>query len=301
MKKTQRVFLLFSALYFGFILSLGAWWLHLIVKFGEQVDALGGQVNGPSISKMVKWEGATFFTVLILLSISFVILYLKDQKKTKGLQAFFASMTHELKTPLASIRLQAEVLHETIQNAEGLENKKLEKFSNRLIEDSNKLETRMDKILQLSRLEGGGDLHLEELDLKDQIQRAISRWSSHQEITVNNFEEQRILGDAFALDLILRNLLENTKVHGESTPAQITVNAGKDPNYVILEYTDGGVFKGEVKKLTQIFYRHNSHKGSGIGLYLIEGLMKKMSGQFKITLLDDRSLKFSLFFPRVRS
>jgi signal transduction histidine kinase len=275
LKKTQRVFLLFSAIYFGFILSLGAWWLHLIVKYGEQVDALGGQVNGPSVAKMVKWEGATFFTVLILLSFSFVMLYLKDQKKTKGLQAFFASMTHELKTPLASIRLQAEVLHENIEEHEN-------------------------KILQLSRLEGGGEINLIELDLKNELQQTLTRWSTHQEVSLVDFGTQIIRGDSFALELILRNLLENTKSHAGSSPATITVDIDQDPQFIIVNYTDGGSFEGELKKLTNIFYRHNSHKGSGIGLYLIKRLMNKMSGELKVSLNPDSSLNFALFFPRVK-
>lgn len=297
MKKTQRVFLLFSAIYFGFILSLGAWWLHLIVKYGEQVDALGGQVNGPSVAKMVKWEGATFFTVLILLSFSFVMLYLKDQKKTKGLQAFFASMTHELKTPLASIRLQAEVLHENIEEHE---NETLKKFSTRLIEDTNKMENQMDKILQLSRLEGGGEINLIELDLKNELQQTLTRWSTHQEVSLVDFGTQIIRGDSFALELILRNLLENTKSHAGSSPATITVDIDQDPQFIIVNYTDGGSFEGELKKLTNIFYRHNSHKGSGIGLYLIKRLMNKMSGELKVSLNPDSSLNFALFFPRVK-
>lgn len=297
MKRTQRVFALFSALYFGFILALGFWWLHLIVKYGEQVDALGGSNNGPSIAKMVKWEGATFFTVLILLSISFVMLYLKDQKKTKSLQAFFASMTHELKTPLASIRLQAEVLHENIENSQ---NKMLTKFSSRLIEDTNKMETQMDKILQLSRIEGGGDLHLKELELKAQIQQATSRWASHQKVYIDEFDETPIMADPFALELILRNLFENTKVHAGASPISIKVTAPKESPQVIVTYQDEGIFTGELKKLTNIFYRHNSHRGSGIGLYLIRRLMQKMGGKLEITLNSKNALCFSLFFPRPR-
>lgn len=298
MKKTQRVFLLFSAIYFGFILSLGLWWLHLIVKYGEQVDALGGSINGPSVAKMVKWEGATFFTVLILLSISFVMLYIKDQRKTKGLQAFFASMTHELKTPLASIRLQAEVLHENIEDSQ---NKMLTNFSSRLIEDTNKMETQMDKILQLSRLEGGGDLILKEVELTGQITQAISRWASLQEVNLEDSQEARIMADPFALELILRNLFENTNVHAKDTPIKMAVSSPKDSSLVRLTYQDQGSFSGELKKLTNIFYRHNSHKGSGIGLYLIHRLMKKMEGKLEISLSPESSLCFTLFFPKART
>jgi signal transduction histidine kinase len=135
MKKTGNIFLILSFLYSACILALGSWWLYLIVKYGEKVASITGDDGGNKVLKMVKWEGGTFFTLLILLSMSLLFLYFKDQKKTKGLQAFFASMTHELKTPLASIKLQAEVISEDLE--EKGEQKTLT-LVNRLLQDTQK-------------------------------------------------------------------------------------------------------------------------------------------------------------------
>ena len=87
---------------------------------------------------------------------------LKDQKKTRNMQAFFSSLTHELKTPLASIRLQADVINSLLENSQ---NKRLQNLSDRMIEDTKNLETQMDKILQLSRMEQGGDLNPRPLNI----------------------------------------------------------------------------------------------------------------------------------------
>ena len=65
------------------------------------------------------------------------------------MQAFFASVTHELRTPLTSIRLQAEAIAEGEQRAE---------LARRLLEDSHRLESQIDKTLELARIEGGGPL-----------------------------------------------------------------------------------------------------------------------------------------------
>jgi len=86
----------------------------------------------------------------------------KRPKKTKDLQVFFASLTHELKTPLASIKLQSEVIEESLNsNLDPL----VHKLLRRLVQDTNKLETQMDKILQLSRIERGGELNLNSIEL----------------------------------------------------------------------------------------------------------------------------------------
>ncbi len=278
MKETSKLFVILSFLYAILILALGSWWLYLIVKYGEIIAGLTGEKGG-NIAKMVKWEGATFFTLLILLSISLLFLYWKDQRKTKGLQAFFASMTHELKTPLASIRLQTEVLNEELEDKEISE--RVQTLMGRLIEDTNKLETQMDKILQLSRIEGGGVFNLAPINFKEVWQASLSRWGQDLTIEGECPEGLYVKGDEFAMTLILRNLFENTKHHTGSSKAKIQVEDKDDQ--ILFTYKDFGYFSGDPKRLGQLFYKHNSKKGSGIGLYLIRKLTEKMKATVKFS------------------
>lgn len=273
MKKTSKLFLILSFLYATLILALGSWWLYLIVKYGEIIAGLTGEKGG-NIAKMVKWEGATFLTLLILLSTSLIFLYWKDQKKTKGLQAFFASMTHELKTPLASIRLQTEVLKEELEEQEL--SPRGQTLMERLLEDTNKLETQMDKILQLSRIEGGGVLNLSTMNLQEVWENSLKRWANEIHIEGEISNDVFIQGDEFALSLIFRNLFENTLTHTPEAKAHISIQ--KEEDRVHFDYRDYGDFKGDPKKLGSLFYKHNSKKGSGIGLYLIKKLAEKMKG-----------------------
>ena len=215
-KSTGKLFLTLTILYATSLLALGTWWLYLIVKYGEKISELTGE-SGSNIAKMVKWEGATFFTLLVLLSASLLFLYWKDQKKTKGLQAFYASMTHELKTPLASIKLQSEVLKEKLEPTEG----RIQTLMGRLVEDTNKLETQMDKILQLSRIEGGGNLNLSGLNFKEMWNNCLKRYAENLSVTGEVPKDIFIQGDELALSLILRNLFENTFTHSGSKSATI--------------------------------------------------------------------------------
>lgn len=245
------------------------------------------------ITTMITWEGGSFLVLLMLLSISLLILYLKDQRKTKSLQEFFASLTHELKTPLASIRLQGEVINEILESKN---DPTLDKLIGRLIDDTAKLETQMDKILQLSRIERGGDLNLTTLPLVPFIKRLSKTWVPEHEVVITAPETgANIEADEFALELIMKNLLENTRIHTSSKKINIAVSA--DSDRIKLTYEDHGEFSGDVEKLGTLFYKHNSRKGSGIGLYLSQKLLDKMNGNLIITKLG-AGLKFDLLFKK---
>lgn len=208
------------------------------------------------------------------------------------MQAFFASLTHELKTPLASVRLQSEVIKDLIQDTD----EAATPYVNRLLEDVIKLENHMDKVLQLSRIERGGNLDLKKINLKEFFEvfkRETNFVLNIKYINQKNPDEDiKILADEFAMQLIFRNLIENTKNHAKKDLA--TIEAKNDGHHLKMTYQDGGSYEGNPEKLGTLFFKHQSSKGSGIGLYLIKKLMKKMHGEFKIE--NNKNLKFHLNF-----
>lgn len=270
------------------ILVLGAWWVYIMINFEYFLSV----TDKSKISKMLTWEGGSFLVLLILLSLSLMYLFVIDQKKSKSLQAFFASLTHELKTPLASIRLQGEVIHEILEQKN---DPKLDKLIGRLISDTTKLETQMDKILQLSRIERGGQLNLSSVSLIGVMNKMSKLVLTDQALMIHlKNEKLRILADEFALELILKNLFENTKNHSKSKKIDITIK--ENDKYVEVIYQDHGEFNGDLKKLGSLFYKHNSSKGSGIGLYLSKKLMNLMNGEMLIT--NHQGLNFHLTFEK---
>lgn len=269
------------------LLLIGSWWIYIIFHFED----LFLHTDRIRITKMIIWEGGSFIILLLLLSISLLILYLKDQRKSKSLQAFFASLTHELKTPLASIRLQGEVINEILNSKNDTT---LNKLSTRLLEDTGKLENQMDKILQLSRLERGGELNLTSMKIVPHMKSLAKKWASTLEIDINTEDpETTIETDEFAFELMIKNLLENTRIHTASK--KVKINVKKNADNVVLTYIDEGHFHGDKTKLGTLFYKHNSTKGSGIGLYLTNELIKKMHGKLEIQG-DDQHLIFLLTF-----
>jgi len=292
--QSSKMLLTLSLLWAGFLLLIGAWWVYFMVNIEEFLLNTQRQ----KITTMLAWEGGSFIILLLLLSISILTLYLKDKKKTHSLQAFFASLTHELKTPLASIRLQGEVIHEILESKN---DPSLNKLIGRLIEDTSKLEIQMDKILQLSRIERGGELNLTSIPLIPLINNLSKTWLNDIDVELSivngnvNKDKVNIEADEFALELIIKNLMENTKLHTKSKNVKITLKENQE--HVYLTYNDQGEFEGKLEKLGSLFYKHNSSRGSGIGLYLSQKLITKMNGHLSIQQLG-KGLTFELIFKK---
>ncbi len=274
------------------IMCLGIWWLFLLVKLSHLLEQSHLSV-GVNFVSLVKWEGLTFLVMLILISSTLFYLYFQELKQTNSLKAFFASLTHELKTPLASMRLQAEVMHDLIENNNNLDS--IHDYAHRLIDDGKRLELEMDKILHLSRVERGGRLNLVEIDLARYTKMLVQKHEPETKVEWQQFDTPHtILADEFALSLILRNLLDNSRKHAEQL--QMSFKLKQDDKTISLQYSDGGKFTGDIQQLGTLFYKHNSPKGSGIGLYLIKQLMGQMQGQF--TVLQSSPLTFELKFQK---
>lgn len=223
------------------------------------------------------------------------MLYFRDMKKTKAMGAFFASLSHELKTPLASMRLQAEVIRDLISD-ETHDHDQLSGLTKRLIEDTYKFESELEKSLQLARIEQNGNLSVSPVHLERLIKRQQQKLPDSLKIHINA-EVSEALGDEMALSVILRNLFENTLRHNSSSE-KIEITIRPNGHWVEVIYDDfGKVFEGEAGKLGSLFYKFNSVKGSGIGLYLIKQLTRKMRGEFHISSKD--RLKFTMLLPQL--
>lgn len=298
LNKTHKWFYLLTGLCVVFILTLGSWWLFLVFKLANKLNDLELPVVEGNLLKMIQWEGLTFFVFLIGIALALFYFFFQDHLKTKSLQAFFASMTHELKTPLASIRLQSQVLNDLVDSTlKGHEaQEKIIRYTNRLQEDTIRLESELDKHLQLSRIERGAPLNSVSIDLVSFLKHELKHFKKLELIwEKESIGSYYILSDEFALSMIFRNLFENFLRHTQNEKIYIRFN--ETETTITLDLTDKkSKFSGELLKLGTLFYKFQSPKGSGIGLYLIKKLLKQMGGSLKIT--NDPGLVFHLTFLR---
>lgn len=293
LNKTKKWFYLGSILSVIFIFVLGSWWLYLVFKLASKLDELNIPEIKGNLFLMVQWEGITFIFLLFMLTIALVYMFYLDNKKTRAISAFFASLGHELKTPLASIRLQSQVIADICSDSSIAPN--VEKYISRLKQDTIRLENELEKSLQLSRIELGGNLNLVEINYPAFIRKISKDYPITLKLTSE--ENEVVLADELALQTIYKNLFENSIRHNSKNEALVVITIKKNNGYITANYQDNAQFKGEIKRLAQLFYKHNSPGGSGVGLYLISKLLKKMQGKLRIDQLGN-GLIFEITLPR---
>ena len=272
--KSRKILITLSALWLALIMLLGSWWLFLVVKISRELDR--------DLMTMARWEGAAFILLLLLISITLFYFYLQDIKKNRSMTSFFASLTHELKTPLASMKLQAEVIRETLdQERPSSSLERLQTLTNRLIEDAGRLEDELDKLLQLSRMERGGELNLEKIVLCDFLNNFSRKQKARITLDIEGDARGEIWANEFAMDLVLRNLVDNSLKHAQSQRIKIILQ--QRPESIQMTYDDQGrAYVGNPQELGKLFYKDAQSKGQGIGLYLIKTLMERMGGKLEI-------------------
>lgn len=283
---------------------LMGWWGLVVYNQAQKIAELRILAGESAPKTMEEWsrtqrmliaEASAYFVLLGGLTGAMVWLYWRDRRRMRALQAFLASVTHELKTPLTSIRLQAESLGETVpHNA----------LIGRLLEDTSRLEAQVEKTLELARLEGGGASMLQPLPIASWLERFRGNLHATQDLVLEVERSETdadplVLADPSALQIIFRNLAENTLRHSQNSPAHARIQLGGEGAEVLVSFTDNGKgFSGDNRRLGSLFFRGNASHGAGVGLYLIRTLMSRMGGRTTFGARPGNGFETRLYFRR---
>jgi signal transduction histidine kinase len=265
-------------LWLALSVSLGTWWAIIGVRQSESIAELqratGMNTDLEALEyiekqhRMIRYEGVFFLLLITGGGLSLILMSVRDVRRNKMIKDFFATVTHEMKTPLASLRLQAESLKELLISP------KHKVLVKRLISDSGRLELQMDKALYLASISRSESLFTESILIGDVISH-VSGYFENVEYHID--KNLTVRGDRRALESIFRNLIENAFHHGEASSVDLMIT--KKNGMVAVEVSDNGSgFKGDLKKIGRLFHRHSTSSGSGVGLFLVKTLVNKMQG-----------------------
>ena len=286
-KPDRRVKLLIAiqCIWAATLIILALWWGTFLRQQSDEIANLQAELGMPTtqvqgrldkVERMVTGESGTFVFLILVTNAVLLFFFVRDSRRSKSLQAFFASMTHELRTPLTSIKLQAEALRDIEDNP------KHTPFINRLLEDVERLEGQVQRALELARIEGGGTLKTQSIPLKNFIQNKIlpQYALAEQRIKIDaKLPSGFVLADPTALNIIFRNVLDNAIKYSTSQPTSISIQGEEKNGLYFVEITHrNSQFQGESDSLGKLFYRGENSQGAGVGLYLIQTLMGKMKG-----------------------
>ena len=189
-----------------------------------------------------------------------------------------AGISHDLRTPLARLRLETELSVNDAQTRE------------LMVADIEQLDEIIDKFLDYARPE---PTDLGPVLLSGVISRCITPWRNNTrlQITVDVSEDLQVQAEPVELGRVLSNLLENARRYGQSPADGITrveIVARVHDGWVLLRVRDQGpgVSEETLKNLTQPFFRGDAARtaatGSGLGLAIVERSVQRMGGTFSV-------------------
>ena len=251
---------------------------------------------------------SAFFTLIIIATFGVTISTILRQKKLSEIKSdFINNMTHEFKTPIATISLASD----SIANPKTLENKDQIMNFLRIIKSENKrMNNQVERVLQMSLL-----------DKKD-FQLDLQPVHGHPVIeqVVNNIrlqldknggaiyydpeaEDDSIYVDEEHLLNILYNLVDNAIKYSGSTP-EVSLKTKNHKGYLVISVEDNGIGirKEEQSRIFDKFYRvstgnvHNV-KGFGLGLSYVKAVVKEMKGDIKVNSQYGKGTRFDVFLP----
>ena len=269
-RKRSRIVIALVGLWVVFTVTLASWWMIFGLR---QLDLLNQlKLEGaPQLHRyyqMLMWEGAILIASLIGGGLALFYYARREQKRHAQVEEFFAAFTHDAKTALASLRLQAESLREDLASAGP------SPLLDRLLSDTVRLQLQLENSLFLVNLPRG-KFFLEPLGLRDQVDAIRMHWP---DLTITQSGDGTVMADARALESVLTNLVQNAVIHGNATRVAVSVKAGANGKLQISIADNGKGFVGQPERLGKLFVRHTRTSGSGVGLYIARQLVTRMRG-----------------------
>lgn len=232
--------------------------------------------------------GALSFVLIIVVLVLFVISLARGIIEVRKQDTFIDSVTHELKSPLASLQLCLETL-----GREGLEEEAQEKLRVMMLEDVDRLRAFIDDVLEANRLSYArpGMLNLSDVQLSELAEDcAAAVRARHKlepdELCVDVDPSLVVTTDRAALEIVVKNLIDNAAKYSVR-PARVEVTGKKDADgKMMLEVSDNGIGI-DSKNLKRVFHRFyrvedqevRERRGTGLGLFVVSALVKQLGGK----------------------
>ena len=251
-----------------------------------------------------KWMYATEGLVMIILLFWGILWVYRTFEKSIKLNQhqnnFLLSVTHELKTPIASIKLYLETLLKR-----DLDKDQQRTILKNSINDTNRLRVLVDNLLLSAQLETN---HYEplmtQINLSELLHKIVDKYAeprNFQDRIIKNIEhEVYISGDEFAIETIVINLLTNAEKYSDQN---ITILLKSDNKHVILSISDLGIgiADSDKQRLFDKFYRVGEEqtrksKGTGLGLFIVQKLVEFHDATIEVKNNHPKGTNFEVSF-----
>ena len=240
-------------------------------------------------------------TMLARIEESFAIRKTSEDK----LRRFVADASHELRTPLTAIRGFAE-LHRQGAVAGEEDTKQL---LSRIEGESIRMGSLVEDLLLLARLDQAREMERLPVDIakvtRDAVASAQVAGPSHPITLSGDVDELYTLGDQHRIHQVVANLLANARTHTpEGTAIAVSIAQSEDGLRIAVGDNGPGLSEEDQKRIFERFYRadssrvRNDGEGSGLGLSIVDAVMKAHGGSVSVASEFGKGATFTLFFPQ---
>ena len=280
----------------GYVILQFVWWAFTLLTLNDEVHefwklnvAMGASsgLTEDYFTKrtyMIIGEGAVFLGILIS-GMIFVLRYMKREAIiNKAERNFVLAMSHELKTPIASVRLALQTLLK-----KDLPDEKRQELLKTALNDNRRLATIAENVLLVARLEQDhAGIVPQEVDFSALVRQICSSLAStvarKHHLTCRVDDEVYVWGDASLLESVVVNLVENA-VKYSPEGSEVTVVLSSSQSVVLSVEDQGiGIAPNERDRIFKRFYRSEEEnvrksKGTGLGLYIVYEIVKSHRGK----------------------
>lgn len=230
-------------------------------------------------TKQYSGEGSTFILIILLTAGIVYYAYYRQRALARLQQNFMLSITHELKTPIAGIKLNLQTL-----NKRKLDEETQKKLLSSSVVETDRLNDLCNNILVSTQLESARQaIYNEEICINEFLEQAVSemriRYPAYHFSADIIEHDVTLKGDAALWKLVISNLLENARKYS-SPDDRIKVSLQKRNNKFVMAVADTGIgiADEEKEKIFDKFYRIGnenvrSSKGTGLGLYIVKKIV----------------------------
>lgn len=266
----------------GFILASGICLVALAVALNVGWILL----NLREIAMLVM--GIVFFSLIIAGLVLNTIFLVREIRRNEQHDAFINAVTHELKTPIASIRLYLDTLKLRETSAE-----QREKFYNIMLADNDRLLYTVEQVLQAGRTGlKNRNISKQKIELDKLLKDSVALVRQRYNLTENTVKfltpeiELKVVGDPQELQIAFTNLLDNAVKYSKQE-IKVSIEAAElDAKNVAVRVTDTGIGipHRELKRIFNRFYRApfrlvQNIKGTGLGLSIVAAVVKRHGGR----------------------
>ncbi|UFH56583.1 cell wall metabolism sensor histidine kinase WalK [Spirosoma sp. KNUC1025] len=250
------------------------------IRFPNQAAFVAGQLSG--------WLWSTVAVLLVVVFFGYtLIVVLKQRRLTEVQRDFINNITHELQTPVSTIRIAADVLQSDtiIQQPE-----RMKQYVRVLSEESRRLQKQVNNVLQLARSERTGFiLDMTDIDLHDVMTASANTFAPNVRLDLSA-TNAHIRADRYHLETALNNLIDNGMKYCHQSP-DIVLRTRTENNQLIWSVSDNGIGiapEHQQAVFHQFFRVASGHthtiKGFGLGLYYVRQVINAHG--WRLTLIS---------------